>query len=111
MGHQHELKETDSAPKRSIRKRIQFCHHPKFIPKLDIISAVEADLRTVCDKAASHIARSKVSEVLKPTKQPQRNITQEKKQTLKELKQDENIVILKADKGKLHSCYKRLRIL
>ena len=82
-----------------LEKGFNFVITPKFIPKLDIISGVEADLRTVRDKAAVHIARSKVFEVLKPTKQPQRNITQEEEQALKELKQDVNIVILKADKG------------
>ena len=51
------------------------------------------------DDAAVHIARSKVSEFLESAKPPQRNITQEEEEALKELKQDENIVILKADKG------------
>ena len=66
---------------------------------MDIISGVEAGLRAVRDEAAVHIARSKVSEVLKSAKPSQRNITQEEEEALEELKQDENIVILKADKG------------
>ena len=66
---------------------------------MDKISGVEAGFRAVRDEAAVHIARSKVSEVLKSAKPPQRNITQEEEEALKELKQDENIVVLKADKG------------
>ena len=54
------------------------------------MSGVEAGLRTVRDEAAVHFARSKVSEVLKSAKPPQRNIrpTQEEEEALKELKQD-----------------------
>ena len=82
-----------------LEKGFNFAITPKFIPKLDIISGVEAGLRAVRDDAAVHIARSKVCEVLKSAKPPQRNITQEEEEALKELKQDENILILKADKG------------
>ena len=82
-----------------LEKGFNFAITSKFIPKLDIISGVEAGLRAVRDDAAVHIARSKVSEVLKSAKPPQRNITQEEEEALKELKQDENIIILKADKG------------
>ena len=82
-----------------LEKGFNFAITPKFIPKLDIISGVEAGLCAVRDDIADHIARSKVSKVLKSAKPPQRNITQEEKEALKELKQDKNIVILKADKG------------
>ena len=100
MGCQHELKELTQPQNAVLEKRFNFAITLKFIPKLDIISGVEeAGLRAVRDDAAVHIAHSKVSEVLKSAKPPQRNITQEEEEALKELKQDENIVILKADKG------------
>ena len=70
----------------------------KFVTKLDIINGVEAGIRKVRDEAEVQIARSKVSKILKSAKPPQRNITHEE-EALKELKKDENIVILKADKG------------
>ena len=66
---------------------------------MDIINGVEAGLRKVRDEAAVQIARSKVSEILKSAQPPQRNITHEEEEALKELKKDESIVILKADKG------------
>ena len=63
------------------------------------MNGVEAGLRKVRDEAAIQIARSKVSEILKSVKPPQRNITHEKENALKEFKKDESIVILKADKA------------
>ena len=82
-----------------LEKGLNFAITPKFIPKLDIINGVEAGIRTVRDEAAVHIARSKVFEVLKSAKPSQTNITQEEEEVLKELKQDENVINLKADKG------------
>ena len=57
---------------------------------------------TICLIVKSNVFKVgylKLSEVLKSAKPPLRNITQEEEETFKELKQDENIVILKADKG------------
>ena len=64
-----------------------------------IINGVKAGLRKVCDEAAMLTARLKVSEILKSAKQSQRNITHEEEEAFKKLKEDKNIVILKADKG------------
>ena len=44
---------------------------------------------------AVQIARLKVSDILKSAKPPQRNITHEEEEALKELKKDKNIVSLK----------------
>ena len=82
-----------------LKKGFKFAITPRIIPKLDIINGVEAGLRKVRDGAAVQIARSKVSEILKSAKPPQRNITHAEEEALKELKKDENIVILKAYKG------------
>ena len=81
------------------QKGFNFAITPKFVPKLDIINGVEAGLHKVRDEAAVQIARTKVSETLKSAKPPQRSSTHEEEKALKELKKDENIVILKADKG------------
>ena len=56
-------------------------------------------LRKVRDEAEVQMARSKVSEILKSAKPPQKNITHEEEEALKEIKKNENIVILEADKG------------
>ena len=60
-----------------LRKGFNFAIAPKFIPKLDLVSGVEAGLRQVRDAAAVHTARSKVSEILKSAKPPPRNVTRE----------------------------------
>ena len=71
----------------------------KFVPKLDIINGVEAGLCKVRDEAAVQNARLKDSEILKSFNTRQRNIFHEEEEALKELTEDENFVILKADKG------------
>ena len=86
-------------PKRSVRKIFNFCYHPEICTKIGYNQWSRAGLRKVRDEAAVQIARSKVSEILKSAKPPQRNITHEEEEALKELKKDESIVILKADKG------------
>ena len=68
-----------------LEKGFNFAITPKFVPKLDIINGAEAGLRKVHDEAAVQIARSKVSEFLKSAKPPQRNITHEEEEALKEL--------------------------
>ena len=66
---------------------------------VDIICGVEEGLRNVNDAAAVVTAGSKVAEVLKTARLPKRNIDKEEEQALKELKEDKDIVIFKADKG------------
>ena len=80
-------------------KFANFAITTKFRPKLDIIIEVGAGLRKVRDKPAVQIARSKVSEILRRVKPPQRNITQEREEALLKQLKDENIVIFKADEG------------
>ena len=82
-----------------LEKGFNFATTSKFVPKLLIINGVEAGLRKVRDETVVRIVRSKVSEILKSAQPPQGNITHEKEEALKELKKNENIVILKADKG------------
>lgn len=43
--------------------------------------------------------RTEVMNILKPAKPPKGNMTRKERQIVKELKKDETIVILKADKG------------
>ena len=61
---------------------------------MDIINKVVAGLRKVGDETAVHIARLKVSQVLKSTEPSQRNSTQE--EAVKELRYDVNIVIFES---------------
>ena len=72
---------------------------PKSLPKVDIICGVQDRLCKVNDAAAVSTTRSKVAGVLKTARLPKKNIDKEEEQALKELKEDKDIVILKADKG------------
>ena len=65
-----------------LKKGFNFAITPKFVPKLDLINGVEADLLKIREEAAVQIARSKVFEILKSAKPPQRNTTQ-KEEALK----------------------------
>ena len=80
-----------------LKKDFNLTITPKFVPKLDIIIGVEAGSRKVGDEATVQIARSKVSEIFKTAKPPQKNITHEEEEALKKLKKDKNIVILEAN--------------
>ena len=82
-----------------LEKGFNFALSPKSLPMVDIICGVEEGLRKVNDAAAVSTARSKVAGVLKTARLPKRNIDKEEEQALKELKEDKDIVILKADKG------------
>ena len=79
----------------ALEKGFNFALSPKSLTIVDIICGVEEGLRKVNDAAAVSTARSKVAGVLKTA----RPIDKEEEQALKELKEDKDIVILKADKG------------
>ena len=92
-----ELNNTQTAV---LEKGFNFAITPKSIPKLDIVTGVETGLRKIRNAASVAIARSKVAEILKTASPPpNRNVTREEEEALKELKNNEKIVILKADKG------------
>ena len=83
-----------------LEKGFNFAITPKSIPKLDIVTGVETGLRKIRNATSVTIARSKVAEILKTASPPlNRNVTREEEEALKELKNNEKIVILKADKG------------
>ena len=92
-----ELNNTQTA---ALEKDFNFANIPKSIPKLDIVTGVETGLRKIRNAAAVTISRSKVAEILKTASPPlNRNVTREEEEALKEFKNNEKIVILKADKG------------
>ena len=92
-----ELNNTQTAV---LEKGFNFAITPKSIPKLDIVTGVETGLRKIRNAASVTIACSKVAEILKTASPPpNRNVTREEEEALKELKNNEKNVILKADKG------------
>ena len=62
-----------------LEKGFDFAITPKFLPKLDIINGIEAGLHKVREEAAVKITRSKVSEISKSAKSPQKTSHMRKK--------------------------------
>ena len=88
--------------KEVLSKGLNFSPAPTRIPIPEIIVAVEEGLRKVISTVDNdkNVARKTIIGVLSKTKIPATNITLEERKALKELKKDESIIILPADKGK-----------
>ena len=88
--------------KEVLSKGLNFSPAPTRIPIPEIVVAVEEGLRKVISTVDNdkNVARKTIIDVLSKTKIPVTNITQEERKALKELKKDESIIILPADKGK-----------
>ena len=76
---------------------------PKRIPTESIVSSVEAVLsrqRDLSESAKDNI-RSRIASTVQSASIPNNNLTKDEQQALKRLKNDNNIVILPADKGRV----------
>ncbi|XP_037505488.1 uncharacterized protein LOC119381802 [Rhipicephalus sanguineus] len=83
-----------------LSKGLSFAIVPRRVPKWDIIAEVEEKLRHIQDTTGVNLARSRIVSVLAGAKSPCTNLTAEERDALKDLKSDNSIVILSADKGK-----------
>ena len=82
-----------------------FAVTPKSVPMKEMLASVESAISHLPQKNKDDI-RSKVCSTLKQANPPRKqNITREEKQAMNNLKADGNIIIIKADKGKLHSSH------
>ena len=85
--------------KNLLSKGMKFAITPKHVPKKEIISTVEGAL-TGIDKPEADIIRAKVSLTLQKAQTPKENISRDDKNAMRNLKNDNSIVILPADKGR-----------
>ena len=69
------------------------------VPTKDIVASVEPVLRQHYDPSEANVARAAICNILKKSKPPRANLTFGEKEALKSLRQNEDIVIAKADKG------------
>ncbi|XP_064485960.1 uncharacterized protein LOC135398489 [Ornithodoros turicata] len=83
-----------------LTKGMNYAIIPRSIPVSEIVSEVEDRLRQVKDKTAAIAARNKVIGILQNANLPPKNITKAEQNALKDLRNDDTIVILPADKGK-----------
>ncbi|KAL9958564.1 hypothetical protein ACROYT_G035593 [Oculina patagonica] len=82
-----------------LRKGLNFAMTPSSIPRKDIVASVEQSISGLPAAAQDEI-RVEVSHILKNAKPPKTsNITREEREALRGLQQNENILILPADKG------------
>ncbi|XP_064464591.1 uncharacterized protein LOC135375888 [Ornithodoros turicata] len=83
-----------------LTKGMNYAIIPRSIPVSEIVSEVEDRLRQVKDRTAAIAARNKVIGILQNANLPPKNITKAEQNALKDLRNDDTIVILPADKGK-----------
>ena len=97
-----------SSPETSVLERgLNFAPTPKEIPVVDIITDTEYaikrlqyDKNNCIDENSVPELRARVTLVLKLAKPPKSNITKEERDALSELRKDNKITILPADKGR-----------
>ena len=72
---------------------------PATIPTIELVAKIETTLTGMTTEEAETI-RADLSSIIRKAKPPERNITRKQPTTLKSLQQNENIIILPADKGR-----------
>ena len=97
-----------SSPETSVLERgLNFAPTPKEIPVVDIITETEYAIKRLqydknnsIDENSVAELRARVTGVLKSAKPPKSNITKEERDALSELRKDNKITVLPADKGR-----------
>ena len=82
-----------------LEKGLNFAVTSTNIPATEIVAKVESAIRTLDSEQADTVRRS-VNNILQQAEPPKPNITEEMQEALKNLKQDDSIMILPADKGR-----------
>lgn len=82
-----------------LSKGLNFAIAPRKVPKRDIIVEVEK-LRHIQNATGVNLSRSRIVNVLANAKSTRTNLTTGERTALNDLKSDNSIVILSADKGK-----------
>ena len=70
---------------------------PAALPTIDLVAKIETKLTGMTTEEADTI-RADLSSIIRKAKSPERNITRKQSTSLKSLQQNENIIILPADK-------------
>ena len=99
-------KQLSDGAKSLLLKGMKFAITPKYIPKEEIIAKVESSLKGI-DKPEADTIRAKVSLTLQKAKCPKDNLTRNERTAMKELMNDDSILILPADKGRATVILKR----
>src|SRR5579859_3284631 len=81
-----------------LNKGLNYAMPPRKLPMIDIATALE-DASNVINQEDREMFRAQCRKALEKSKLPQSNITRSEAQALKQLKKDDSIKILPADKG------------
>ena len=82
-----------------LKKGFKFAVAPQSIPVSNMLCAVEKGLEAINDQSIADMARAKITTVIKNAKPPEPNVTPQEMNALKTLRNEKEIVVLKADKG------------
>ena len=85
---------------KTLERGLNFSDCPSKIPREGIVAGVEAALRKCNNEKRAEKARATIASVLATAKPPAHNTTKKERDALHSLSNDEDIVILPADKGK-----------
>ena len=88
------------AEKALLKKGLNFTVTPANIPATDIIAKVEVAVRQLDAEQADTVRRA-INGILHQVEPPEPNIPKEMRDALKSLKEDESIMVLPADKGRV----------
>ena len=90
-----------SVPQLSVlRKGLNFAVAPAKVPVADIVASVESGIQSLNEQDKSDIC-GKVISIIKASRPPKANITRQEREALKSLRENEDILVLPADKGRV----------
>ena len=81
-----------------LQKGPKFAPAPSNIPYKDIVTNIEAGIVNLADDT-KELVRNATACILDKAQLPANNVSKHEKRALSDLKKDESIVIMKADKG------------
>ena len=82
-----------------LERGLNFAPTPKHIPTTELITGCELALRDHPNQAAAENARAAIANIIRKAKPPKSNISRTEQVALRELKNNEEIIIARADKG------------
>jgi len=96
-------KELSNDEKSVLEKGLNFALSPKTIPVLEIAAFVVKGLKNICNKPVGEIemARSRIAQVVHNSRPSTPNVSPQEINALNNLKSDNSIIILKAEKGNI----------
>ncbi|XP_072043052.1 uncharacterized protein [Amphiura filiformis] len=90
-----------SEDEKSVLSRgLNFAVSPKEIPVSEFVTSTESVCKLLNDENEAEIVQAEAIRVLKSCKPPKNNISKGERTAIQDLKKDDNIVILPADKGR-----------